>query len=123
MVKPTPLFPRLLQRLHRRYARSDPFKTFRIVSYILDCSDENSFGGRKLKLICITPFLLRTDMVSRSQKGVAGSAPPVTATAVVGGGGQNKVNVVQSNVGAISSAKGLVVASSLLVSLAATLIQ
>ncbi|GAA5990301.1 hypothetical protein JCM5350_002085 [Sporobolomyces pararoseus] len=41
---------------------------------------------------------LQDYMASRSQKGVAGSAPPVTATAVVGGGGgRNKQNVVQAN--------------------------
>lgn len=40
-----------------------------------------------------------TDMASRSNRGVAGSAPPVTATAVIGGGGTNKNNIVQANSG------------------------
>ncbi|GAA5902505.1 uncharacterized protein JCM6883_001428 [Sporobolomyces salmoneus] len=40
---------------------------------------------------------LQDYMASRSQKGVAASAPPVTATAVVGDGGGNKMNLVQAN--------------------------
>ncbi|GAA5885437.1 hypothetical protein JCM16303_005199 [Sporobolomyces ruberrimus] len=42
---------------------------------------------------------LQDYMASRSNRGVAGSAPPVTATAVIGGGGTNKNNIVQANSG------------------------